>query len=131
MPTTSPIVRYHLPQSFFDSDLWAGYKARWDAKDTEGTKVFVDDQLFRNQQRILQLLDSLQKQGIQNMATIAELQAQVAANTTIVESAITLIHGLATKIEENKTDPAALQAMADELRAEDAKLAEAVATSPA
>ena len=57
------------------------------------------------------------------------LTAQVQANTEIEESAILLINGLAAKIEAAKNDPAALQALADSLKAEDDKLAAAVAAN--
>ena len=55
------------------------------------------------------------------------LTAQVAANDTVIESAIVLIQGLAAAIKAAGTDPAALQALVDSLAAEDAKLAAAVA----
>jgi hypothetical protein len=61
-----------------------------------------------------------------------ELKAVVQANNDLAESAITLIGGLATQIEALKTDPAALQELADSLRAEDQKLAAAIsANTPA
>lgn len=60
------------------------------------------------------------------------LTAQVAANTTIEESAITLIQGLKAKLDAAGTDPAALKALSDSLGAEDQKLADAItANTPA
>jgi hypothetical protein len=60
------------------------------------------------------------------------LTAQVAANNSVVESALTLIQGLADQIKAliaaGNNDPA-LQALADSLSAEDAKLAAAVAAN--
>ncbi len=44
------------------------------------------------------------------------LTAQVAANTAVEASAITLIKGLAAQIESLKTDPAALSALAASLK---------------
>lgn len=56
----------------------------------------------------------------------------VARNKTVADSAIALIQGLAAQIEANKNDPAALQALADSLNAEDDSLAAAVtANTPA
>ena len=45
------------------------------------------------------------------------------AGTSVVESAITLINGIAAQLEAAKNDPAAIQALADSLKAEDDKLA--------
>lgn len=59
-----------------------------------------------------------------------DLTAQVAANTTVLESAVTLISGLRQQIIDAGTDPAALQALTDALAVEDAKLAAAVAENP-
>lgn len=58
-----------------------------------------------------------------------QLQAltdQVTANNGLIESAVQLIGGLATQIEQLKNDPAALQALADSLKAEDDALASAI-----
>lgn len=60
------------------------------------------------------------------------LAAEVARNTVVDESAITLLQGLATRIEQLKTDPVALQALADELKTRNDKLVDAVtANTPA
>lgn len=64
-----------------------------------------------------------------------ELQAltdQVTANTAIAASAVTLINGIAARIDAAKTDPAALTALADSLRSSDTDLAAAIeANTPA
>lgn len=57
------------------------------------------------------------------------LVSAVAANTSVVESALTLIQGLAGKLQVAVNDPAAVQALIDQLNAEDAKLAAAVAAN--
>lgn len=63
---------------------------------------------------------------------LAGLTAQVAANTTVIESALTLIQGLKAKLDAAGTDPAALKALSDSLGAEDQKLADAItANTPA
>jgi hypothetical protein len=66
------------------------------------------------------------------MADLTALQAEVARNTDVDSSAITLLNGLAAQIEQLKTDPAALQALADSLRqSSDALSAAIVANTPA
>lgn len=74
-------------------------------------------------QFITERLDFMSKQ-------LDDLTAQVAANTTVLESAVTLISGLRQQIIDAGTDPAALQALTDALAVEDAKLAAAVAENP-
>ena len=57
------------------------------------------------------------------------LAAQVRAHTSVVDSAIALIRGLVVKLNEcaaGGADPAAVQALADELAAKSAELAAAV-----
>ena len=61
-------------------------------------------------------------------AEMDALKAQVAANTTIVKSAIVLINGIAARIAAAGTDPVALAALTTELKAQDAALAAAVAS---
>ncbi|MCX6925711.1 MAG: hypothetical protein NT154_21240 [Verrucomicrobia bacterium] len=74
-------------------------------------------------------LSEIQQQGELMSKELQTLKDQVAANNTLVESAITLIGGLATQIEALKQDPVALQGLADSLRAEDTKLAAALAAN--
>jgi hypothetical protein len=65
-----------------------------------------------------------------NMATdLSGLTAEVTRNTEVDDSAVALINGLATQIEQLKTDPVALQALADSMRASSDKLAAAVAAN--
>jgi chromosome segregation ATPase len=59
-------------------------------------------------------------------AQLDALKAKVARNTTVAESAVTLIKGLAQQIRDNADDPAALAALADELDATDTNLGNAV-----
>jgi hypothetical protein len=66
------------------------------------------------------------------MASVADLQAKVANATTIEESAVTLIQGLSQQLRDNATDPAAIQAMADQLDSATADLSSAIsANTPA
>ncbi len=63
------------------------------------------------------------------MAELDALSAQVAQNTTVEESAVTLINGLAAQIASLKNDPAALQALADSLNKSATDLSAAVAAN--
>lgn len=58
------------------------------------------------------------------------LTAEVSETKTAVDSAIALIGGLADAIRAIATDPAALNALADELDAQQAAIAAAVAANP-
>lgn len=99
-------------------------------------EVYVYEKFLKKIKRATEALQSLVSEiqnlskEINNMSVEFEaLKAQVEANTQVAESAITLIQGLAAKIEELKDDPAALQALADQLKAEDDALAAAVAAN--
>jgi hypothetical protein len=60
------------------------------------------------------------------------LQEQIARNDEVDKSAVELINGFAARLEAIKTDPAAIQAFADELRTSSDQLAQAVvANTPA
>ena len=77
---------------------------------------------------ILDRLKSIYKQGEKAMSVLDDLKAKVSANTTVIESAITLLQGLKAKLDEAiaSGDPAALQALSDELGTEGTKLADAI-----
>lgn len=57
---------------------------------------------------------------------LTDLKTQVEANTSAEQSAITLLNGLAAKIESLKNDPEAIQGLADELKGSGDALAAAV-----
>ena len=100
---------------------------------------------FRSRKRIEDKLDAILNnqfnilKGIERMALdISKLQAAVAAETTVEQSAVTLIGTLAGEIQTlinasgNTVDPAALQALVDQMTASQASLAAAVtANTPA
>jgi hypothetical protein len=78
------------------------------------------------------LLTALTKQGDKIMATLDTLTADVTTNTSVEQSAVTLIGNLAAQIKAAGTDPVALKALTDQLEANDAALAAAVtANTPA
>lgn len=54
------------------------------------------------------------------------LTQQVEQNVTVEQSAVTLITGLAAQIEQSKTDPVKLQALADRLKTQAQALTDAI-----
>lgn len=66
------------------------------------------------------------------MSNLDSLTAAVKANTDVEQSAIALIADIAQRLADAKTDPAAVQALADQLNANAAALSAAVvANTPA
>ena len=66
------------------------------------------------------------------MATLADLQAAVAAEDTVIDSAIALLNGLAAQIAALKPDQAAIDALAADVGAKAQALSDAVvANTPA
>jgi hypothetical protein len=68
------------------------------------------------------------------MATLADVQASVAAQTTVEASVVTLINGLAQqlKVALAANDPVAVQALVDQISANTKGLSDAVtANTPA
>lgn len=60
--------------------------------------------------------------------TIEDIRAQVASQRTVIASAVELLRGLHTKLDDaiKSEDPAALQALADDLKSNTDTLASAV-----
>jgi len=79
--------------------------------------------------RIEAALTAVQKQGVVVMQELDDLKAQVEETTTVEQSAIELLNGLSSQIESLKTDPTALQGLADQLRSKSGELAAAVAAN--
>jgi len=79
--------------------------------------------------RVESVLAVLTMKQEQIMADLTALTAEVARNTSVDESAIALLTGLAAQIEALKTDPVALQALADTMRGSSDALAAAVAAN--
>ena len=63
------------------------------------------------------------------MADLSSITAQVTQNTTVEQSAITLIQGMAAQITAAGTDPAALAALTSQLNSSATSLAAAVAAT--
>ena len=81
---------------------------------------------------MLRLLLKLVKQGGDLMADLASLTVQVKANTDAEDAAVVLLTQLAGMLVACKNDPAAIQKLADDLKAHADPLAAAVvANTPA
>jgi predicted nucleic acid-binding Zn-ribbon protein len=82
--------------------------------------------------RALELLTALKTQGDAMATDLTRLTTEVTENSSAIDSAVTLIEGLAEQIRQLATDPAALNALADQLDASSNRLAAAVqANTPA
>ena len=64
------------------------------------------------------------------MSVLSDLQAAVAAEDTVIESAVTLLQGLGAALAAAGTDPVALKALSDDIAAKTKSLADAVAANP-
>lgn len=71
-------------------------------------------------------LDAILKLLKEEAMTLDELQTQVAANTSVESSAITLIQGIAAQLAAAGTDPVKIQALSDKLKASATSLATAI-----
>jgi hypothetical protein len=81
---------------------------------------------------VLSLLRNILRKETDIMADLTALTAAVERAVTVEESAIALIQGIAAELAAAKTDPAAVQALADKLNAEADSLSVAVsANTPA
>ncbi len=80
----------------------------------------------RSDPRIDLVLAKLEAMETHMSAEMDDLAAQVHANTDVANSAVALINGIADRIAAAAGDPAAVTALADELRASDAALAASV-----
>jgi hypothetical protein len=83
----------------------------------------IQEQQLRNQQSILTQLGVI-------MASLSELQAAVAAERTVVESAVTLLAGISERIAALELNQEAIDALAAEVKDQAADLGAAVANGP-
>lgn len=81
---------------------------------------------WADQQEVLTLVRQLTQQGANMADRLSAIQAEVAANTSAVQSVITLIDNLATQLQEAKDDPAQIQSIIDTMRTNNQALADAV-----
>lgn len=80
--------------------------------------------------RIEHKLNLLLEKGDQMSKQMDDLTREVAETQGAVDSAIVLIQGLSDYLHANADDPVAIEKMANDLDAEQAKLAAAVAANP-
>jgi chromosome segregation ATPase len=77
-------------------------------------------------------LDTIQTKGDLNNMTLQELKAQVDKSVEVEAGAVVLIKGIAEKLAAAQNDPAAIQALSDELSASANDLAQSItANTPA
>lgn len=77
-------------------------------------------------------LANLETQGTKTMSALDDLTTQVTANTTVEQSAITLIQGIAAQLAAAATDPAKISALSSQLKTSADALAAAItANTPA
>ncbi len=94
-------------------------------------------QILNNQAQILALLQTTNKEITTLALDISALTTAVTNETTVEQSAITLISGLAAQIQTlinasgNTVDPVALQALVDQMTTSQKGLAAAVAANQA
>lgn len=90
----------------------------------------IDDvELKGKLDQILASLSALTTQGNQIMSTLADVQAAVTAEDTVVDSAIALLQGLAAQIAALAPNQAAIDALAADVTAKTTALATAVAAN--
>lgn len=82
--------------------------------------------------QVLEMLTGLVAQGAEMSNELGDLELEVARNTTVEGSALTLIQGFAAQLAAAGTDPVKLKALRDTLATNDDALAAAVtANTPA
>lgn len=107
--------------------------------DGDGPLVLILREISRRLARIEQRLDEqletlvqVQTEGAAIMTDLSVITEEVAQNGDAIGSAVALLGNLSQQIRDLSTDPAALQALADQLDANTQQLAEAVvANTPA
>lgn len=90
-------------------------------------------QMFAHVDARMDILEGLLRQALRQeggiMDDLTALTTQVATNTSVEQSALTLITGLAAKLAASANDPAAIAALAQQLNASGVALAAAVAAN--
>lgn len=92
-----------------------------------------DHQISLKLDQILQLIENLERlvllQGKELMSALDDLTAQVATNTSVEQSAIVLIQGIAAALAAAGQDPVKLAALTSSLKTSADSLAAAVAAN--
>jgi hypothetical protein len=107
---------------------------KWSEKISSSPHLFLRETMTKI--KILNLTSkqfkTLDRKLDQIMSDLSALTAAVEESTTVEQSAIALLNTLAADLEAVKTDPAAIQTIADNIRNNSASLAAAVtANTPA
>ena len=72
------------------------------------------------------LLNTIHQEQLKMAVDLSALQAQVQQNTTVEQSAVTLIQGLAQQLQAAQNDPAAIQSIINSLNSSANSLADAI-----
>ena len=97
---------------------------RWDRK-------FVVNRLVSISTQLDALIQALNTEGAQLMASIDDIQKAVEAQSSVIDSVETLIEGLVAQVQAAGVDPAKVQAVLDGIAANSDRLAAAVAKNTA
>jgi hypothetical protein len=89
---------------------------------TISTPIPVDPRFATDRQLLIRILELLEK----IMATLNDVQMAVAAEDSVVDSAITLLKGLAAQVAALQPNQAAIDALAADITAKTQSLADAV-----
>lgn len=81
--------------------------------------------------KILNVVNTILIKEDKIMATLKDVQAAVQAENTVIDSAITLLNGLAQQVKDLAPDQAAIDALAAEISAKTLVLASAVTANTA
>lgn len=76
-------------------------------------------------------LAAIRQQEVQELATLADLKAKVEQEDTVIDSAVTLIQGLAQQVKDLTPDQAAIDALAADIDAKSQALADAITANTA
>lgn len=94
--------------------------------------IFSDSPTSEIDSQVIHKLNSITNKLNQMGQELDTLTTEVEETKTVIDSAIVLIKGLKTKLDEAGTDPAKLQALSDSLDSKQKELADAVvANTPA
>lgn len=105
------------------------------SRDMHQALSVIDDHchtIINQNKEILKILTQLTTEETNIMATLADVQAKVAAVGTVEDSAVALLTALVAKIQElidSGADPAAFQKLVDDLTLHTDPLAAAVAAN--
>lgn len=88
-----------------------------------------DEELHDRVLKLTQKIDLLTERIKEMSAALDALKVQVERNTQVDQSAITLIEGIAQQLQELKDDPAAIEALSNELQASTDALSAAVSAN--